>query len=136
MSHTNFRALRRLLNKRGIVLAVINRQTAQPSSAPLRAEAEHSKATATITQVHFNPPAPWGAGPYIYYFKKAYKSISIHPLRGERDVLGVQRHNEVGISIHPLRGERDIKGQGVQNLRRISIHPLRGERDEQDVVTK
>ena len=80
-------------------------------------------------RMDFNPPTPWGVGhaAALADFKKAY--ISIHPLRGEWDVLSFCGAFTTCISIHPLRGEWDISSSPVNGNFRISIHPLRGEWD-------
>ena len=101
----------------------------------------------------FNPRPPWGGRHGRYFFVFRDRSISIHALRGEGDILvfGLpcyqlyfnprppwggrpqqlcEPHRMTHISIHALRGEGDLCYRCCGTRRLISIHALRGEGDK------
>ena len=81
------------------------------------------------TIVNFNPPTPWGVGPAIRAKRHRSNTFqSTHSVGSGTDLLepfGVV----LGISIHPLRGEWDLLMGEMYVATCISIHPLRGEWD-------
>ena len=87
------------------------------------------------TTNHFNPPAPCGAGLPEPFGNLPMVKISIHPpLAGRDDTFPAccRRH---GISIHPPLAGRDRCGPPGIWARQISIHPPLAGRDHERLLS-
>ena len=100
-------------------------------STPSARRATHGCLDGVLPPGHFNPRPPRGGRPAAWSARPECRSISIHALREEGDLLtAVACHGPLNISIHALREEGD--GQHERKLVRkadISIHALREEGD-------
>ena len=80
---------------------------------------------------NFYPRPPRGGRPEIDSYLEETKLISIHALREEGDVHGLEKALSQKISIHALREEGDaIVAEAIKSIK-ISIHALREEGDLQ-----
>ena len=78
---------------------------------------------------YFNPPSPCGEGLELYC-KSGSESISIHPLRVERDRRGkFPRAERVTFQSTLSVWRGTAYACPLVNAKKISIHPLRVERD-------
>ena len=82
------------------------------------------------SQCHFNPPSPWGEGPFVGLVMSFGFYFNPPSPWGEGRFLDNLPDFLMSISIHPPRGGRDDILAGVVHAALISIHPPRGGRDD------